>query len=146
MALLLPARGTEKPFSGWSKCKAKLDRDSGVSGWRLHDLRRTFWTKWEELGIPPAASERYINHISGEHSGIERTYNRYRYIKEMREAVATWECHLQQLLNPATVPVLMGVNPRGIAMLPATEVSDAALIEEASTREGLVLSGSHCPA
>jgi hypothetical protein len=32
-------RGT--PFSGWSKAKSALDIASGVSGWWLHDLRRT---------------------------------------------------------------------------------------------------------
>jgi hypothetical protein len=32
-------RGT--PFSGWSKAKSALDTASGVSGWWLHDLRRT---------------------------------------------------------------------------------------------------------
>ena len=35
-------RGT--PFSGWSKAKSALDAASGVSGWWLHDLRRTLAT------------------------------------------------------------------------------------------------------
>jgi integrase len=30
-----------KPFQGFSKAKRQLDEISGVSGWRLHDLRRT---------------------------------------------------------------------------------------------------------
>jgi integrase len=34
------------PVSGFSKVKERLDRLSGVSGWRLHDLRRT--------GFPPS--------------------------------------------------------------------------------------------
>jgi len=29
------------PISGFSKAKAAMDRASGVTGWRLHDLRRT---------------------------------------------------------------------------------------------------------
>src|SRR5262249_121457 len=40
MVLVFPGeRGT--PFSGWSKAKSALDTASGVSGWWLHDLRRT---------------------------------------------------------------------------------------------------------
>jgi integrase len=100
-SLLFPARGTtEKLFNGWSKCKIALDKRSGVSAWRLHDLRRTFRTKWEELGIQPTVAERYINHISGEHAGIRRTYNRYDYMREMQEAVARWEDHLLTLTSP----------------------------------------------
>ena len=33
--------GERGAFSGWSKSKERLDRDSGVKDWRLHDLRRT---------------------------------------------------------------------------------------------------------
>ena len=91
---VLKAIPDEKLFNGWSKCKTALDKRSGVSDWRLHDLRRTFRTKWEELGIQPTVAERYINHISGEHAGIRRTYNRYDYMREMQEAAATWEDHL----------------------------------------------------
>lgn len=41
--LFFPARGKDtKPFNGWSKSKAALDNASGVTGWRLHDIRRTF--------------------------------------------------------------------------------------------------------
>ena len=98
-ALLFPARGrVDKPFNGWGNSKAALDKASGVTGWRLHDLRRTFRTKWEELGISPAVSERYINHISGVHSGVQGIYNRHKYLAEMREAVKMWEAHLQLLL------------------------------------------------
>jgi integrase len=43
LALVFPGeRGT--PFSGWSKAKSALDTASGVSGWWLHDLRRTLAT------------------------------------------------------------------------------------------------------
>lgn len=40
--LFFPALGKTTPFDGWSKSKPKLDLRSGVSGWTLHDLRRTF--------------------------------------------------------------------------------------------------------
>ena len=31
-------------ISGWSRAKAQMDKASGVTGWTLHDLRRTFAT------------------------------------------------------------------------------------------------------
>jgi integrase len=39
-------RGT---FNGFSKAKAALDKRSGVTGWRLHDLRRTTATGLQRL-------------------------------------------------------------------------------------------------
>jgi integrase len=33
--------GLRGPFNGWSKAKAALDAKSGVTNWRLHDVRRT---------------------------------------------------------------------------------------------------------
>ena len=39
-AMIFSTTGTTKP-SGWGRAKSRLDRLSGVSGWRLHDLRRT---------------------------------------------------------------------------------------------------------
>ncbi|MGI9510075.1 MAG: tyrosine-type recombinase/integrase, partial [Geminicoccaceae bacterium] len=50
------------PFSGWSKSKERLDRRSGVTGWRLHDLRRTAVTGMAELGTQPHVIEAIVNH------------------------------------------------------------------------------------
>jgi integrase len=62
---LFLARWKETKFSGWSKSKAALDRLSGVSGWTLHDLRRTFATNLAALGTPIHVTERFLNHVSG---------------------------------------------------------------------------------
>ena len=34
-------RGGDRPISGYSKIKRRLDERSGVTGWRFHDVRRT---------------------------------------------------------------------------------------------------------
>jgi integrase len=99
--LLFPARGkSASPYSGWSKAKAALDRRLGgtVAPWTLHDLRRTFATRMAELGVQPHVIERILNHSSGQISGIAATYNRATYLKEMREAVDSYERHIQQLV------------------------------------------------
>jgi integrase len=83
---LFPARGkTSKPFNGWSKSKKALDKLSGVTGWTLHDLRRTFRTNLGKLGVAPYIAERLVNHVSAQ-TDMERVYDQYKYMPEMRDA------------------------------------------------------------
>lgn len=97
--LLFPARGKrDKPFNGWSKSKRELDRLSGVEGWVLHDLRRTFKTTLSKLKVAPHISERMLNHITGQ-TELERTYDQHRYLEEMREAQERYEAHLCKILE-----------------------------------------------
>ena len=81
-------------YAGFSKAKARLDAACGVENWTLHDLRRTLRSNWARLGISREVAEKYINHISGTHSGMDRIYNRYDYLPEMRAAVAKYESWL----------------------------------------------------
>jgi integrase len=53
----------------WAWFKTKLDRSSGVTGWVLHDLRRTFATKLAEMGIALHVIERLLAHSAGSISG-----------------------------------------------------------------------------
>lgn len=86
-------------YGGFSKAKARLDKLSGVTGWTLHDLRRTFRSKLAELGVSKEVAEKYINHVSGSHSGVNAVYDRYHYVPEMRAAAAKWQEHLQSLVK-----------------------------------------------
>lgn len=77
--------------------KGRSVRDSKalmLSGgqWRPHDLRRTAATMMEGLHIMPMVIEKTLNHSEG--SKVERTYKRYDYAREMREA---WELLGQRL-------------------------------------------------
>jgi integrase len=93
---LFPARGsTTSPFSGWSKSKKALDKLCGVKDWTLHDLRRTYRSIHGKIGTPPHIAERLVNHISAQ-TEMERTYDRYAYLSEMRAAVETYEQYLLQ--------------------------------------------------
>ena len=101
---------TGKPttvFNGWGKCKEEFDRACGVTGWTLHDLRRTFATNLAALGIAPHVVERLLNHSSGTISGVAAIYNKFQYMDEMRAAIALWEERLASLLAqqaPANLP------------------------------------------
>lgn len=92
---LLPPR----PFAGWSKAKAGMDRTVDIPPWTLHDLRRTFATMHAEIGTPIHVTERLLNHVSGTLSGVAAIYNRHTYLSEMRLAVANYEAHLQSLVG-----------------------------------------------
>ena len=80
-----------KGFVRWSANKAALDAASGVSGWRLHDLRRTVATMLaDKLGVLPHIIEAILNHVSGHRAGVGGIYNRARYEDAMRSALDRW--------------------------------------------------------
>jgi integrase len=93
------------PVSGWSKTKARLDAEMGVSDWRIHDLRRTGVTGMAELGIRPDVIEAAVNHISGARAGVAGTYNRSELLAERRAALERWASHVAGLVaeRPANV-------------------------------------------
>jgi integrase len=97
--LLFPARkhGTSNPVSGMSKWKAHLDHISGVTDWRIHDLRRTVATGMARSGVPPHVVERILNHRTGTFRGVAGVYNRFGYLPEMRGALELWAVHVMQL-------------------------------------------------
>jgi integrase len=101
---ILPARsrdwlfGVGQGFSGYSRGKAMLDDASGVTGWRLHDLRRTCATLMaDKLGILPHIIEAILNHVSGHRAGVAGIYNRAKYLNEMRSALCAWADHVEAL-------------------------------------------------
>jgi integrase len=122
---LIFGRG-EKPFSGWSNCKERLDArikkaNSGkaIPHWTPHDLRRTFATyaggglpehqikklppqdteAASGLGIQPHVVEAALNHISGHKAGVAGTYNRSTYAREKKAALDLWADRLMVIVE-----------------------------------------------
>ncbi len=62
------------------KEKLKLAR------WTLHDLRRTYATGLQKLGVRLEVIESLLNHVSGTKAGIVGVYQRHGYMPEMRAA------------------------------------------------------------
>ncbi len=97
---LFPARGGSGTcFNGWSKGKVALDKLSGVTGWCLHDIRRTYATNMARLGVPLHVIEKLLNHVSGSISGVAAVYNRHTYEKEMRDAIDRYEQWIAALIK-----------------------------------------------
>jgi integrase len=101
--LVLPgARGTA--FAGWSKSKAQLDADADVTGWRLHDIRRTLATGLQRLGVRLEVTEAVLNHISGTRAGIVGVYQRHDWAAEKRAALDAWAAHVAAAVRGAAEP------------------------------------------
>src|SRR5690606_14975449 len=97
---LFPAhRNLDRPISGFSDGKEDLDKTSKVTGWRLHDIRRTVSTGMAGLGIRPEVIEAVLNHVSGTRGGVAGVYNRYAYLDEKREALEAWASHLKAIVT-----------------------------------------------
>jgi integrase len=92
------SRGT-KTFNNWTYNKSVLDTLSGVTGWTLHDCRRTVASNMGALGIRLEVIERILNHVSGSFGGVAGTYQRYEFLPEMRAAIDLWEERLKIILN-----------------------------------------------
>ena len=113
-------------FSGWSKCKERLDArvteargGKALPHWTLHDLRRTFATyaggglpahQFERLpaaekelarglGIFPHVVEAILNHVGAHKAGVAQVYNRSTYEKEKRVALDQWATHLELIVT-----------------------------------------------
>jgi integrase len=90
------------PFSGWSAAKLRLDAriaiatGKPVAAWRLHDLRRTMRTGLGRIGVLPHIAELVINHVKG---GVEAIYDRGRYQREIKQALALWAEHVLALIE-----------------------------------------------
>jgi integrase len=83
-------RGRAGAFNGFSKAKVALDEESGVTGWRLHDLRRTMATGLQRLGVRLEVIEAVLNHLSGSRAGIVGVYQKHSWIDEKRAALNAW--------------------------------------------------------
>ena len=93
---VFPAARGEGPMTGYSAAKRDFDRACGVTGWTLHDLRRTYATNLQRLGVRLEVIETLLGHV-GSRSGIVGIYQRYGFEQEAREAVEKYERYLHTL-------------------------------------------------
>jgi hypothetical protein len=84
-------------FQGFSKSKARLDHLSGVTGWTLHDLRRTVVSGMARLGIAPHVADKILNHQCGTISGVAAVYQRHEFLDQRRQALDTWGAFVSTL-------------------------------------------------
>lgn len=87
--------GSGKKICGWLKHK---------ESWTLHDIRRTFITRLNDLGVAPYIVEQLVAH---ELAGVMAIYNRSQYIPEKKAALDMWVERLDLLADkPHNVSIL----------------------------------------
>ena len=84
-------------LGGFTRRKRVLDQASGVTGWTLHDLRRTARSLMARAGVQSEHAERCLGHVI---RGVEGTYNRHDYVNEMRIAYEQLATLIEQIVNP----------------------------------------------
>jgi integrase len=89
------------PFQDFSPAKRELDLMSGVTGWRLHDLRRTCVSGMARLGIAPHVADKILNHQNGTISGVAAVYQRHDFLAERKQALTLWGAHVERIFERA---------------------------------------------
>jgi integrase len=95
------------PVSGFSKGKSRLDEEvrramsdhnptSLLVPYRVHDLRVTCETRLATLGFNQDIRDAVLGHAK---PGLQKTYNKYNYLKEKAEALAEYENHLWSVIE-----------------------------------------------
>ena len=120
----------ETPVSGYSRAKARLDKailtlaklEAGEAGedseqvtidpWRAHDLRRTFATGMQRLGVRFEVTEAILNHVSGARAGVAGVYQRHDWKQEKRDALDAWAAHIERVLHGADITNVIAIAKR----------------------------------
>jgi integrase len=87
----------QRPFSSFSRAKAPFDAACGVTGWTLHDLRRTARSLMSRAGVNSDHAERCLGHVIG---GVRGTYDRHEYHAEKQLAFEKLATLVGHIVNP----------------------------------------------
>jgi integrase len=84
-----------------SRAKTRLDKASGVSGFCLHDIRRTMRTELGNLRVPYETAERTIGHSMGT---LSQTYDLGNHRNAKMDALLAWEARLLSIVEQPPSP------------------------------------------
>lgn len=82
------------PVSGFTKAKATLDEAAQVTGWRLHDIRRTGVSALAKMGFNPVVADKLLAHQPSTLHGAARVYQRHDFADERARALDAWAAHV----------------------------------------------------
>jgi len=85
----------KRPAQDWSGAVTRTTEAAGVTGWRVHDLRRTARTNLSALGVSSDIAERVLGHVL---PGVRAVYDRHDYLNEKRDALERWGAHLTKVI------------------------------------------------
>ncbi len=85
------------PISGFSKFKTDFDKLCGVTGWTLHDLRRTGRTLCSRAGADPDHAELAYGHTI---QGVRGVYDVWQYRDEKLKVFELLAAQIDRIVNP----------------------------------------------
>jgi integrase len=89
--LVFPAPRSERPIDTFTAIKAEMETETGLTGWRWHDFRRSFATVLGEAGLPEPVLDACLNHRqSATRSGVLGVYQRAQRWPEQVAAMTAW--------------------------------------------------------
>jgi integrase len=101
--------GGRRPFGNIGKHKERLDAASGVTGWRLHDLRRTARTLLSRAGISADHAERCLGHAI---TGVRGVYDRFEFLDEKRHAFEALAAQIARIIDPPADDVVVQISEK----------------------------------
>src|SRR5262245_18030590 len=105
----VPTFNGKTAINNWDGLKRQLDKISGVTGWRLHDLRRSVATGLQKLGVALQVTEAVLGHLSGSRAGVVGIYQRHNYASEKRSALEAWGEHVMALVQGRQTDVVLPI-------------------------------------
>jgi integrase len=86
-------------ISGFSKVKRRLDALAGVTGWTLHDLRKTASSGMARMGLDDFAIERVLGHTPDKLHQTYRRWSTFQYWDPKLDALEQWGQRIDRLLK-----------------------------------------------
>jgi integrase len=86
-----------KPITDFWKYKLEFDKACGVSGYTIHDLRRTARSLLSRAGVSADVAERCLGHVMG---GVRGIYDRHEYLEEKKRAFELLAGQIERIVNP----------------------------------------------
>ena len=83
----------------------RLEATTGVTGWRLHDLRRTTRTLLSRAGVASDVAEMCLGHVLP--GVVRQIYDRHQYEKEKAQAYERLATLIASIVNPSDTVVPM---------------------------------------
>jgi integrase len=93
----------QRGFGNWTSAKERFDRESGVTDWSLHGLRKTARTLLSRAKVDADLAERMLGHAR---PSIEKTYNHHKFIEEQRAAFEALSSLIERIANPPASNVI----------------------------------------
>ena len=83
--------------NNFGRAKKSLDEATGVTGWTIHDLRRTARSLMSRAGVRPDVGERVLGHAI---PGVGGVYDRHSYDLEKADALRRLATLIERIVNP----------------------------------------------